>query len=289
MRLLSFLKRTPGADAPPKKAGKAGARASSADDVQVLRVRARRRLIGAAVLVGVGVIGFPLIFETQPRPMPVDLPIDIPRKDNAPPLAVPAASDTPAPAQPAPASEPAAVARAPVELPVEPAPKPVDKVQDKPVEKPVDKPIEKPIEKAAEPKPLDKAADRSHDSKAHDKPKAVDKPLDKPADKPAAKPSSTGSDGARAQALLEGRDPAPAAAAAARYIVQVGAFSENKAAQDVRNKVEKLGLKTYAQAVDTPDGRRVRVRLGPFASRDEAERAAAKLKGAGLAGVILTL
>ncbi|TXI19408.1 MAG: SPOR domain-containing protein [Roseateles sp.] len=284
MRLLSFLKRIPGADAPPKKAGKAGARASSADDVQVLRVRARRRLIGAAVLVGVGVIGFPLIFETQPRPMPVDLPIDIPRKDNAPPLAVPAASEAPVTAQatppttPAPVSEAATVARAPVELPVEPAPKPAEKPADKPAEKAQDKPADKP----AEPKPVDKTPDRSHDSKPHDKPK----PADKPADKPAAKPS-TGSDGARAQALLDGRDPAPAAAA--RYIVQVGAFSENKAAQDVRNKVEKLGLKTYAQAVDTPDGRRVRVRLGPFASRDEAERAAAKLKGAGLAGVILTL
>ena len=71
--------------------------------------------------------------------------------------------------------------------------------------------------------------------------------------------------------------------------MQVGAFSENKAAQDVRAKVEKLGLKTYAQAVDTADGRRVRVRLGPFASRDEAERAAAKLKSAGMPGSILTL
>ena len=58
-------------------------------DVQVLRIRARRRLIGAAVLVAAGVVGFPLIFETQPRPIPVDLPIDIPRKDGAPPLVVP--------------------------------------------------------------------------------------------------------------------------------------------------------------------------------------------------------
>jgi len=40
----------------------------------------------------------------------------------------------------------------------------------------------------------------------------------------------------------------------------------------LRARIEKLGLKTYAQAVDTADGRRVRVRLGPFASRDEAER-----------------
>lgn len=278
MRLFSFLKRTPGADAPPKKAGKAGARSSSSDDVQVLRVRARRRLIGAAVLVGVGVIGFPLIFETQPRPMPVDLPIEIPRKDNAPPLDVPAreAQATP-PSEAQPAST--TLARAPAELPAEPAPTP------EPPDKSAPKPVEKPVEKAPE-KPVDKPQDRPHD-KGHDKPKPADKPVEKPTEKPASKPAA-GADGARAQALLDGREPV-APATAARYIVQVGAYGENKAAQEVRNRVEKLGLKTYAQAVETPDGRRVRVRLGPFASRDEAERAAAKLKGAGLAGAILTL
>ena len=82
---------------------------------------------------------------------------------------------------------------------------------------------------------------------------------------------------------------AHSAASASRFIVQVGAYGENKAAQEMRAKIEKLGLKTYAQAVDTADGRRVRVRLGPFANREEAERAAAKLKGAGLPGAILTL
>ena len=62
-----------------------------------------------------------------------------------------------------------------------------------------------------------------------------------------------------------------------RFIVQVGAFSDAKAAQEMRHKVEKLGLKTYAQSVETPDGTRVRVRVGTFASRDDAAKAAAKL------------
>jgi DedD protein len=35
----------------------------------VLRKRARHRLIGTATLVLVGVIGFPLLFDTQPRPI----------------------------------------------------------------------------------------------------------------------------------------------------------------------------------------------------------------------------
>jgi DedD protein len=260
MGLFSFLKRDDAAAAAPKKSAKSGARASAADDVQVLRVRARRRLIGAAVLVAAGVVGFPLIFETQPRPIPVDLPIDIPRKDTAPPLAVPTREPL-SQAEPASTPTPAAVASTQAAA---------ERVAETPAEKP---PVaEKPV------------ADRP-----------VEKPLEKAPVKVADKPKAAANDGARAQALLEGKEPTSHAAtpastpSAARFIVQVGAFGENKAAQDVRLKVEKLGLKTYAQAVDTADGRRVRVRLGPFASRDEAERAAAKLKGAGLPGAILTL
>ena len=49
-------------------------------------------LVAWPVLLGVGIIGFPLLFETQPRPIAVDIPIEIPRKDNAPPLAMPAPS-----------------------------------------------------------------------------------------------------------------------------------------------------------------------------------------------------
>ena len=43
------------------------------------RARARRRLIGALVLLVVGVVGFPLLFETQPRPLPLDTPILLPQ------------------------------------------------------------------------------------------------------------------------------------------------------------------------------------------------------------------
>lgn len=251
MGLFSFLKRDDAAAAAPKKPARSGAKASAADDVQVLRVRARRRLIGAAVLVAAGVVGFPLIFETQPRPIPVDLPIEIPRKETVPPLAVPTREPLAQQTEPASTPEPSPAVEAPV-------PAEARKVAEKPVERAVEKP---PV-------------------------KVAEKPADKPVEKPADKPKAHANDGARAQALLEGKDTAPTAA---RYIVQVGAYGENKAAQEVRAKVEKLGLKTYAQAVDTADGRRVRVRLGPFASRDEAERAAAKLKGAGLPGAILTL
>ncbi len=71
--------------------------ADALDSVQAARAKARHRLIGAVVLLLVGIIGFPIVFETQPRPTPVDIAIEIPRKENAPPLVAPAARALPAP------------------------------------------------------------------------------------------------------------------------------------------------------------------------------------------------
>ena len=58
---------------------------------------------------------------------------------------------------------------------------------------------------------------------------------------------------------------------------------------EARQKVERLGLKTYTQVVESDAGRRTRVRVGPFDSRDDAEKAAARIKSAGLAASILSL
>ncbi|OYU78977.1 MAG: sporulation protein, partial [Burkholderiales bacterium PBB5] len=85
MGLLSYFKRN--ADTTTE----APTAAAAPDAVAAARTRARRRLIGATVLLGIGVIGFPLLFETQPRPIAVNIPIEIPRKDGAPPLTLPSA------------------------------------------------------------------------------------------------------------------------------------------------------------------------------------------------------
>ena len=62
------------------------ASASPAESLEALRRRARQRLMGAAVLVLLAVVGFPLLFDTQPRPVAVDTPILIPDRDSTPPL-----------------------------------------------------------------------------------------------------------------------------------------------------------------------------------------------------------
>jgi DedD protein len=270
--------------------------AETAAEVARARTRARRRLIGAVVLVAIGIVGFPLVFETQPRPIPVDIPIEIPRKDGAAPLAMPPArvalnGASGATAVPEPDSPPAAdvITEKSGDGGRDVTPADTGDAKTAP-QKPVAKVDEKPADKPAEPAP-DKSADKSTD-KATAAEKAVDKTAQKPAESPAAKPADAkphpGDDGARAAALLAGKE-APKADANARYIVQVGAFTESSAAQETRSKIEKLGLKTYTQVAATPGGNRIRVRMGPFATRDDADKALAKAKAAGVTGVVLTL
>jgi DedD protein len=86
-----------------RKSGDDTAAAAPAESVEVMRRRARHRLIGAAVLVLIGVVGFPLLFDTQPRPVQVDIPIDIPDRAKAKPLASAPAQSTTSPAQTTPA------------------------------------------------------------------------------------------------------------------------------------------------------------------------------------------
>ena len=271
--------------------------ATQVQSVEVLRKRAKQRLIGASVLVLMGVVGFPLVFDTQPRPVEGDIPIEIPGKNALKPLVIPA---SPAPAVTSPraasatASEKVAAAASlspreeifsskPVSAPAESAP-PAIKKEAKPEPRPAVKP---------EPKPA---------------PKPEVKPVAKPAVKaetsPAPKNNAANDDGARAIALLNGTQ-APKAAAVAkpaateetkaaaaetkgRMVVQVGAFADASKADETRRKLEGAGLKTYIQAVDTKDGKRIRVRVGPFASKSQAEKAVNKIRSLDLPVAILS-
>lgn len=247
--------------------------AVKSESVEAMRQRAKHRLIGAAVLVAIGVVGFPLLFDTQPRPIAVDIPIEIPDKNQVKPLVIPAppavAPTTGAaavnPAAPATASGPAAQVPAPASLGAK-----EEVVADTPAPQP-------------EPK-VDKAP-------AAPVVKAQIKPEPKPAPKPEPKAVARAGDGAKAEALLDGKTTAaaPAASEAGRFVVQVGAFADAGKAHEARQKVEKAGLKTYTQVVETKDGKRIRVRVGPFGSRAEADKAAGKIKGLELPAAILTL
>jgi DedD protein len=89
--------------------------------------------------------------------------------------------------------------------------------------------------------------------------------------------------------VAEAQTPTKPDASGERFVVQVGAYADVASARVVRQKIERAGLKTYTQVAKTPQGNRTRVRLGPFNSRAEAERAAQKIKSLGLTPSILTL
>lgn len=255
-----------------------------AQTVEAVRRRAMHRLIGAAVLVLAGVIGFPLIFDNQPRPIPVDLPIDIVDPGKAKPLAMPpvatntaAAAAVSAPA--ASAAEPAVAAK-----PTDTQPKATATAPPPATAAPA--PPAAPVVAAQAPAPAP----------------------EKTASSAAEIAEAKAQDARKARALLEGRplagssktavmaagSPAAASAKAAaasddRFVVQVGAFADAAKAREVRLKVEAAGLKTYTQVVKTSDGERTRVRVGPFADKGEATKAADKIRKLNLSAAILTL
>lgn len=261
--------------------------AAAPESVEAMRTRARHRLIGASVLVLLGVVGFPLLFDGQPRPISVDIPIEIPDKNTLKPLvtssqakaAVAAVVTEPDAGKPmsieaaAPALATSRASNGPVIAASGPGVAAIPKVAAKSEAEPDKKPESKP------------------DSKAEAK----------PSDKPIDRPTSRTDDGAKAQALLEGKDAAaapataPATASASapltngRFVVQIGAFSDAAKAQEARLKLERAGLKTYTQVVQPKEGKRIRVRVGPFETKAEADRVAEKIKKLDLPAAILEL
>jgi DedD protein len=320
MGLLSIFSRNkqaaaaPGKPASPGRGGRSPARQSppvntrdpdAADALRDVRARARTRLMGATVLLLVGVIGFPLLFETQPRPIPVDLPIEIPAR-NAPGV-VDASSHAGARATPGvaahAASVPAAVSVSYDARPSAPASAAASQAGDKSA---VASLAAAPASEAAR---ASGAADRAAyvapsmgGKGVAAKPSAKAEKADKavpsaeaaasrpalhtagPVLPPAAKESPA--------AILAGASadkPSDTAAPAGRFVVQVGAFLDDAKVREARSRVEKLGMKTYTQPVETPTGKRIRVRIGPYATRADADRAAARIKAEGQQAVVLAL
>ena len=97
--------------------------------------------------------------------------------------------------------------------------------------------------------------------------------------KSAGEPADTGPDAKQPapQAEPEPDKPAPPA-----FMVPLGAYSNAANAKQVRERVAAAGYKTTSEKIKGPRGDQVRVRAGPFASREAAERAREKLKGLGL-------
>ncbi len=273
MPLPSFFQRfRSGAQAPAPQV-----QPLSPADIEQARVRARRRMIGMAVLVGAGVIGFPWLFETQPRPLATDIQVVNAAATGAtavtPSARLASGKVTQGPAEPVvpPQVSRALDAERSAQVAARSETVAGEEIVEAPEPKPEPKPVLKPAAREPEPKPEPKPALRKPEAtKPTDKkPITSTKPEAKIETKPTAKDSKDDAD--------------------TRYIVQVGAFGDNTTAHAARMKVERLGIKTYTQAVDTPTGKKIRVRVGPYTNKADADKAMATLRKAGLAGQLLTL
>ena len=315
--------------------GKEPAAAGPQDSIDSMRRRARHRLVGAAVLVLLAIIGFPLLFDTQPRPVAVNAPITIPDKDQVAPLTIPEPVSADASLDEreevvtsGPAGRDSKPAAAPLAPPARSQP-PAAARDPKPDTKPdtaaealakADAAAKAKADEAARAQAQAEARGRREEearaqrdeerakaaqarrdeeqaraqAQARREQDARAKEQQEARAKREAEQRAKREEAARARALLEGRSPAAAQPAAAatqggRFIVQVGAFADDAAVREARQKAERAGVRTYTQVVNTKDGKRTRVRVGPFGSREEADKAVATLKKAGLAGAVLAL
>lgn len=272
---------------------------SPAESVEVIRKRAHHRLMGSVVLVLGAVVGLPLLFDSQPRPVAIDTPIVIPDRNQAAPLAVPAKSGTskernvPAPilTSDVPTNStsnamPNAAGLDPHEEVVNKDAKGAAKADVK-----VDSKAEPKSEAKSEPKPEAKTDGKS-EPKSEAKPEVKSDAKSEPKTEKKAEPKqdkkSEAKDAAKAKAILDGKEVAKSGDAV-RSVVQVGAFADSAKAKEARAKLEQAGLKTYTQEVETKDGKRIRVRVGPFASKEEADKAAEKVRKLNLSASVLKL
>jgi cell division septation protein DedD len=116
---------------------------------------------------------------------------------------------------------------------------------------------------------------------------AVDQPPDVAAPAPASPPSTTaqrsatrkpaersGAGAQRGEAERSSSKPAPEG----RFSVQVGAFAEGRAAEDLAATLRGKGYQAHVSAGAGAGSTRWRVRVGPLLSRQAADRAATRLK-----------
>lgn len=66
------------------------------------------------------------------------------------------------------------------------------------------------------------------------------------------------------------------------WVVTLDVYSDAKNVKQLRAKLSAAGIKSYTETVKTRKGELTRVRAGPFASKEAAEKARTKLEAMGL-------
>lgn len=206
------------------------------DEINLKR-QARRRLIGAIVLVTIVVAVLPMLLDSEPKSVVKDIELRIPDKNKAgefvPNAALPS---VPAAAQPAAAPEIAPAVASPV-------------ASDAAV-----------------------AAPQASDAPQH----AVSKPVAAPEQKPApAKHEAAPVETAHKEQPVQ----------QSGYLIQIGAFSNADTAHRWQKNLVNQGIKAYTEKA----GDNLRVRAGPYATREAAEKVRHRLESQGLHPNVIAL
>jgi DedD protein len=220
------------------------AKAISDEELQ-LKKRARRRLVGAVALVLLIVVFLPMVLDSEPKPLNQDVSITIPpipKPESASQLSAPVVQPPPSSsATPGTMPHIAGLPQGATQTPS----------TDAPAESPV---VEAPAT----------AAPKSAARPAAPKSAPEAKPAAKPSPKHEIKPATVAA--------------APAPAGDEGFVVQLGAFSNSVNAKALQRKLQDNKFKAYTELIKDAHGDRTRVRVGPFASREAAEKARDRMK-----------
>ena len=255
--------------------------AETADiNVDELRRRARRRLVGAVVLaLGVAVV-VPMLLETEQRPLGEDVAVKIPPIDEGKFVNRLNESRSNGPAKGA--SVETTKARP---TPADRAPKYDTRIASTP---------------ASGAAPL-----RNPSPEASGTVAAGDAPGNAPVSAPAAgapqarstletAPSTASADAGKppaASATVAATEPKEQTSAAPRegFAVQLAAFADDKGANALAGRLKNAGYATYTEPLQTSKGTLWRVRVGPYPSREAAVAARDKLKTEGQSGIVAAI
>ena len=255
-----------------------------------LKRRARRRLVGAVVLALAAAVFVPMLLESDPRPLGEDVAVKIPPVDDGKfvnRLNESKAKGAPAKLEP-PKTEPSKpeapkTAPPPTEPPKSAAPQteaPKSSAKDSASETVKDAGKDAAPASTAAPvqnKTLAEAEQRvlSPSTKGTAKPPPPEVKVP-PIDAPKAAPPPAPAPPAKAE-------PAPVNGA---FVVQLAAFIDDKGANALAGKLKKSGYEAYTEPLTTSRGTLWRVRVGPFPTREAAVAVRDKLKNEGQNGIV---
>lgn len=251
---------------------------SAQEELILLRKRARRRLVGAVVLVSIatGVL-WKVVGRVPEQPMKPESVLVVGESASGAVSKAPG-SERPAASVPVPveASHPAATAL-PESLSTVTEPVPTTAKPESAVA---------PARKEASSASMRRASDASAARAKRKQESKAQTPVEAPAPKPHKKPDPA--------AILEGRADAADSASAApassgKMMIQLAALSDAAKVDALRGKLASVGVSAHFSKVQTSKGEATRVRVGPFASRAEADAALRKLSRAGVSGIIVSL